>query len=140
MSVITDEIRNIRSGRRDLRSFGITMCICLAVLAALLFWRGKGTYVYFLALSPVFLVLGLAAPVVLRPVHKSWMCLAVLLSWVMTRVLLSLLFYIGVTPISLLGRLFGREFLDLAIKDGEDSYWVHREKRGEDRTRYEKQY
>jgi hypothetical protein len=140
VKVVLEEIRSIKSGRRDLRRFGITMCIALAVLAALLFWQGKGIYVYLGLLSPVFLILGLAVPVVLWPVHKFWMSLAYLLGWVMTRVLLSLLFFLGVTPVGLLGRLFGKKFLDVEMQDSRETYWIPREPADEKPARYEKQY
>ena len=138
--MIIEEIRAIRSGRRDLRKFGITMCIALAVLAALLFWRGKGFYVYIGLLSPVFLVLGLAAPVVLWPVHKVWMSLAYVLGWVMTRVILSLLFFLGITPVGVLGRLFGKKFLDVGMQDSRQTYWIPRNQEDQSPARYEKQY
>lgn len=138
--MVLEEIKAIRSERRDLRKFGITMCIALAVLAALLFWRGKGIYVYAGLLSPVFLILGLAAPVVLWPVHKVWMSLAYVLGWVMTRVILSLLFFLGITPVGVLGRLFGKKFLDVGMQDSRKTYWIRRDQEDHDPARYEKQY
>jgi hypothetical protein len=137
---VIEEIRAIRSGRRDLRRFGITMCIALAVLAALLFWRGKGIYIYLALLSPVFLILGLAVPVALRPVHKVWMSLAYVLGWVMTRVILSLLFFLGVTPVGLIGRLLGKKFLDVDMQDSRETYWIRRDQGEQGPARYEKQY
>ena len=138
--MIIEEIRAIPSERSDLRRFGLTMCIALAVLAALLFWRGKDLYLYLGLLSPVFLALGLAAPVALRPVHRVWMSLALVLGWFMTRVILSLLFFLGVTPIGVLGRLFGKKFLDVQMPDSRETYWIPREQGDESPARYEKQY
>jgi hypothetical protein len=138
--MIIEEIRAIRSERTDLRRFGITMCVALAVFAALLFWRGKGWWFYAGLLSPVFLILGLAAPMALRPVHKVWMSLAVILGWLMTRLILSLLFFLGVTPVGVLGRLFGKRFLDVRMQDSRETYWIRREQDSEDPARYERQY
>ncbi len=138
--MIIEDIRAVRSERADLRRFGITMCIALAVFAVLLFWRGKDFYLYLGLLSPVFLVLGLAAPGALRPVHRVWMSLAIVLGWFMTRVILSLLFFLGVTPIGVLGRLLGKKFLDVRMKDSRETYWIRREHGNESPERYEKQY
>ena len=138
--MIIEEIRAIRSEKAGLRKFGITMCIALGVFSALLFWRGKDFYLYPGLLSPVFLILGLAAPGVLRPAHKVWMSLAVVLSWFMTRVILSLLFFLGVTPVGVLGRLFGGKFLDVEMQDSRETYWIRREQGDESPARYEKQY
>jgi hypothetical protein len=70
-----------------------------------------------------------------------WMTLAILMSWVMTRVILSVLFYLGITPMSILARLFGKDFL--AIKfDRKDvtSYWIPKEKQVFEKADYEKQF
>ena len=86
------------------------------------------------------LILGLAVPVLLWPVHKVWMSLAYVLGWVMTRVILSLLFFLGITPVGLLGRLFGKKFLDVDMQDSRQTYWIRRDQGDQDPARYEKQY
>ncbi len=82
--MIIEPIKNIKSGRSDLRKFGITVGIVLGLLGGLLFWRGKDSYLYFLMLSATFLLLGLVVPILLKPIHKVWMTLAVLMGWFMT--------------------------------------------------------
>lgn len=138
--MIIEEIRNIESTPKKLRNFGITMGICLGLLGALLLWRGKHTYPYFFALAALFAVLGLSVPRALKHVYKAWMSLAVVLSWVMTRVLLSVIFYVGVTPIGVIGRLFGKDFLSLDMDAGAETYWIDREDAGRGKERYEQQF
>jgi hypothetical protein len=110
------------------------------VLGGLAFWRGKGFYSYLLGLSAVFLLLGLAAPVVLRPVRRVWMRVAEAMGWFMTRVILTILFYLGFTPIAVLGRLFGKHFLEMRMDKSRSSYWEPCEKTVRDRASYDKQY
>lgn len=137
--MIQEEIKNIKSGRPELRKFGITMGIVFAIFGGFSWWRGKDYYSYFLILSSVFIFLGLIIPFLLKPVHKTWMALAVLMSWFMTRVILSLLFYIGITPISFLARLLGKDFLGQKFnKQITKSYWIPKEKVEE--KNYEKQF
>ena len=57
--MISEEIRNIKSGKKELRQFGYTMGIVLGVLGLLFLWRGKEWYPYFIALSVVFFSLHL---------------------------------------------------------------------------------
>jgi Saxitoxin biosynthesis operon protein SxtJ len=139
--VILDDLRSIKSGKRDLRKFGLTVGIAFAVFGGLLVWRGKPAYPYFFGLGAALILLALAAPAVLKPVHKAWMALALVLGWFMTRLLLGLLFYVGFTPIGLLARLFGKPFLGRAKDPARATYWVRRSLPGEpDPKRYERQF
>ncbi len=138
--VIADELAGVRSGPRDLRKFGITMCVAIAVLGALFLWRGKGDVRWFFGIAAAFLVLGLAVPVALRPVQKVWMAFAIALGWVMTRVILVLVFYIGITPIAFIARLVGKRFLDLGFEPDRESYWVERPEPERDKERYLSQF
>ena len=111
--MLLEEIKSIKSGRKELKSFGIVIAVALAILGGLLFWKEKGSYPYFLVGSGAFLLCGLLLPTVLKPFHKVWMALAVVLGWIMTRVILTVLYYLMMTPIGLCGRLFGKAFLDV---------------------------
>ena len=59
---------------------------------------------------------------------------------VVTRVILTVLFYGVITPISLLGRLCGKRFLDVRIDKARATYWEERPPRQEGVEQYEKQY
>ena len=50
VTMIIDEIRHIKSGKKDLWKFGITMGIVLGVLGVLFLWRGRGFYFLFFIL------------------------------------------------------------------------------------------
>jgi len=129
-----------RKQRRKLRNFGLTVGIAFGVLAGLLFWRDKAHYVYFAMISVAFLGLGLLVPTVLKPVEKVWMTVAGAMGWFMTRVLLTILFFAVFTPIGLIGRLFGKEFLNLRTDESATTYWIYREARDLTKEDYEKQF
>ena len=78
-------------------------------------------------------------PIILKPIYILWMVFAVILGWVMTRVILSFLFYIVITPIGIISRILGKEFLDLK-ESKHDSYWNHRYSEIELNQDYEKQF
>lgn len=138
--MITEDIKSTKNGKSELRKFGITVGIVFGLLGGLFFWRGRDYDSYFLILSAALLLLGLAVPILLKPIHKVWMTLAVLLGWLMTRVILSILFYLVVTPIGLLARLFGKVFLDLQFYNSIESYWNLRDKTKKETNDYEKQF
>lgn len=138
--MLLEEIKNIKSGKSELRKFGITIGIVLGLLGGLLLWRGKDNYTYFLLLSTVFIFLGLVLPIVLKPIQKAWMTFAVILGWFMTRFILSILFYVVFTSIGLILRLFGKQFLDLKMDNSKKSYWNYRKTREFKKSDYERQF
>lgn len=138
--MLLEEIKNIKSDKKDLRNFGIVIGIALSVLGFLLLWRGKETYSYFFILSAAFLLFGLVLPNLLKPFQKAWMTLAVILGWFMTRLILFILYYFVFTPISLFSRLFGKQFLDLKTDKAQKSYWIKREAGPSNVKNYEKQF
>ncbi len=138
--MIIEEIRNIKSGKREVRQFGLTVGIILGLLGGLFFLRQRDYYPYFLILSFMLLFLGLTSPILLKPIQKIWMTLAVSIGWVMTRVILSLLFYLVVTPIGILVKMLGKSLLDTKFDTNEDSYWIAREPAKFDKRSYENQF
>ncbi len=139
--MLIEEIRNIKSSRKDLRSFGLLIGGVAGVLGCLLLWRGRDNYLYFLALSAAFISSGLLMPVVLKPLHKVWMALAVVMGWVMTRLILLVLFFVVVTPVGLLARLLKRDLLNLKLdRSAPSSYWIPRKGGREEKSDYERQF
>lgn len=139
--MIIDDIKKIKSDKNELRKFGITIGIVLGLLGGLLWWRGKDSYFILLSISAGFILLGVITPIALKPLQKVWMTLALVLGWVMTRVLLSLMFFLLFFPIGLLARVFGKDFLDEKFDPGAESYWISRDIDEEkEKTTYEKQF
>ncbi len=138
--MLLEELKNIKSGKSELRKFGLTIGIILGLLGGLFLWRGKPYYPYFFIPATALIVLGLAIPQSLKPIYKIWMSIATLMGWFMTRVILSILFYLVVTPISLTARLSGKQFLDVKTDDSQTSYWNYRETKEFEKESYEKQF
>ena len=132
------EIKNIKSKKSDLRKFGIIVGTVLLIIAGLLFWKEKESFQLFLAIGIVLFVAGIAIPFTLKPIYWVWMVFATILGWFMTRVILSLLFYVIITPIGLIARLFGKQFLGLKMDGSKQSYWSMR--KVETSKNYEKQF
>lgn len=142
--MLKKDIKNIRSGKSDLRKFGLSVGIVLGLLGSLFWWRGKDFYSYFLVVSIALILLGLVAPSVLKPFQKAWMTIAVVIGWFMTRVILTILFYGVVTPLGLISRLFGKDFLNKKFDKNAgkniSSYWIPKNKTTVDKNSYEQQF
>lgn len=138
--MLIEEIKNIKSGKSDLRKFGITVGIVVGLIGGLLLWKDRESYPYFLTISVFLIVSGILFPKVLLPLQRVWMTIAVIMGWFMTRVILSILFYLVFTPIGLIARLMGKEFLELKIDKRRESYWIYRKEKPYDRRDYERQF
>ena len=134
-----EEIKNIPNSNKDIRSFGITIGIILFIISGLLMYYNKEIYQVIGIIALTFIGLGLIIPVVLKPFYFVWMTFAAILGWVMTRVILSFVFYLIITPIGLLTKLLGNDFLALKRVES-DSYWNYRDSREELNQDYEKQF
>ena len=87
-----EEIKNIKTSNKDIRSFGITIGIILFIISAILFYYDKSSYEVIAYIGGGFIGLGIIIPTLLKPIYILWMTFAVILGWVMTRVILSLVF------------------------------------------------
>jgi hypothetical protein len=84
-----------------------------------------------------FLLSGLFTYPLLRPIYIGWMKFAFVLGWVNTRVILSVFFYLVITPVGLVMRLFGRDPMNRKFDRSAASYWVRRPEAPADLKRYE---
>jgi len=114
---------NENSSVPSLRRFGFTLTAMFALLGTLFTWRHRMAGRPLTALALLFLLVSIFGPSLLRFVHRPWMILAHLLGSIASKIILTLAFFLVVTPIGLLQRLFGKQPLDLRFKDNEPSYW-----------------
>jgi len=135
-----EEIKNIKSEKSDLRNFGIIIGIVLLIISGFLFWKEKESFQIFLAIGITLFLTAIAIPASLKPVYWIWMIFAIILGWVMTRVILSLLFYVVFTSIGLTLRFFGKQFLELRLDKSKESYWNFRTEEHLKKENYEKQF
>jgi len=126
--------------RRKIVSFALIVSGALLVIAALQWRRGAPQWVLVTLLSiAAALLLGAAvAPSLLRPVYRGWMRFGDALAWVNTRIILVLIFFLVVTPIGLVIRLFGRS--PIATARHNDSYWTDVEPHSYGDRHVEKQF
>jgi hypothetical protein len=135
-----EEIKNIKNTKSDFRKFGITIGVFLMVVAGFLFWKGRESYTILLISGLLLSVLGLVMPIILKLVYWVWMVFAIILGWIMTRVILSVLFYVVISPIGLFSRMFGNQFIELKWDKSKDSYWNTRTTKQQNNVHYESQF
>ncbi len=138
--MILEEIKNIKSGKKELREFGIVVGVVFGFIGGSLWWRHKEHYIYFFILSLFFILSGLLIPIILKPIQKIWMAVGLIIGAVMTRVILCLLFYVVVTPLGLLNKMTSKDSLNLRFNKELQTYWIKRKKESFNKLNYERQF
>ncbi len=125
---------------KEVRKFGILFALICAAVGAYLFWKESALWSWFGIAGAFFLVAGLYIQTVLHPVYIGWMKFAFVLGWVNTRILLGLFFYLIITPVGVVMRLAGKDFLDKKINRPAKTYWKKRDRTAFDPKHMEQQF
>jgi hypothetical protein len=130
-----------KRSRRAEREFGLIVGGVLVLLSAWWLYRGKFPTLSHVTLpiGGVLVLLGLIFPAALVWPNKAWMTLAEVLSFVTTRIVLAFVFFVIVTPIGFVKRLFGWDPLQRRAA-ASDSYWRPYSDRQRDPRHYEKMF
>ena len=109
------------------RNFGFLFAGVFALLSAYAAYQGAEPYrVYgWLIAGMIIGLVAIVVPTALTPLNKAWMKLGELMGKVVSPLVLGVIFFVLITPIALLTRLFGRDELRLK-KVNVSSYWIDR--------------
>ena len=125
---------------RALRRFGLQLGGFFVLFGAGSWWRGHAHRAFvFWAIGATLVLVALVAPRALAGVERGWMRLGERLGQITAPIVLSVLYYLLVTPIGFVIRRF-RDPLDRALADGRDSEWIPRETGPVDVARYRDQF
>jgi polyferredoxin len=125
--MIAKDIKELKTTSRDLRKFGLLVGGVFVVLGLIWWARGKPYFAWALAPGAVLLAHGLIWPRALKYVYIVWMSLAIVLGYIVSTVLLTIFFFLVITPIGLIARLAGKDFLSLKLNRQAPTYWLARE-------------
>jgi hypothetical protein len=111
---------------RRLRQFAILWVLFFFCLAVRYFWPTHAVYPAALGSGIAFFfgVAGWRWPPVIRPVYVSWMVAATPVGWIISRLVLAILFFGLFTPLAFLFRILGRDALNLRAQPETKSYWI----------------
>ena len=139
--MIQDDLQQLSTRTRDLRKFGFVVGGVFLLLGGWFLFRHKPAGPYFLTPGVLLVLLGFVAPRALKVVYISWMSLAFMMGLLVSTIVLTLFYFLVITPLGLVGRLFGKDFLSEKLDPNAKSYWLARD-RSKARTPldYEQQY
>ena len=110
------------------KSFGLLFFVVLLIIGLWPLKNGESLNFYFIIASVVFLILGLVNSKLLSPLNKSWIKLGEILGIIIAPIVMALVYFVILTPISIIVRVFGKDLLGLKFLKEKDTYWIKRKK------------
>ena len=105
------------------RSFGVVFSIVFLILALLPLINGNSIRIWLVILSLIFFILGLLNSNILFPLNRIWFKFGIILGGIVSPIVMGLVFFLVVTPTSLILRLFKKDVLSLKKNDSM-TYWI----------------
>lgn len=131
---------NSNSTKREIRKFGIVALLFFGALAGLALWRDKtGFTIFFGGLSCLGMCF-LALPGPFRPIYNGWLKIAHFIGKIITVFMLTLSYYVVITPAAWLKRAIGGSPLPLKAEPDADSYWIDRKEPSQPKERFYLRY
>ena len=138
--MINREIEQLSVSPRNLRKFGLLVGGVFLLLGSLFLYRHKAVWPYLLTPGALLVLGGLIVPQSLKHVYVAWMSLGLALGFVVSNIILTLFYYLVLTPVGLIARLCGQDFLSLKRNPAATSYWVMKPIAARAPQEYEQQF
>jgi hypothetical protein len=110
------------------KSFGLLFFVVFLILALWPLKNGSNINLYFIIASTIFLILGLINSKLLSPLNKSWIKLGEILGMIIAPIVMALVYFVILTPVSFIVRIFGKDLLGLKFLKEKETYWIKRKK------------
>ena len=117
----------LKATTRDLRKFGLLVGGVFCLLGLWFCLRHKPFYWWMLVPGVPLFMLGAILPRRLKWIYVGWMTFALTLGMIVSTIILTLLFYLVVTPTGLIARAIGKDFLSQRLDPSAMSYWIARD-------------
>ncbi len=105
------------------RSFGLVFFGVFLLISIYPFLKDGNIRLWSLIISIIFLVLGLLNSNLLSPLNKLWFRFGLFLGKIISPIIMGIIFFLVVTPIAIIMRLFKKDILNLEFKEN-NTYWI----------------
>jgi len=142
ISEVKEGLARLDNSPHELKKFGFTLAIAFAVLSAPIFlWGNQPTCALLTSsLAIAFAVFALLFPRALGPVRFLWIGFAFIIGYFMSRIILTVLFFLIISTIRIIMTIIGKDILDKSLNKQEESYWIRRETIDKSPGEYEKMF
>ena len=110
------------------RSFGILFFLVFLGFGLWPLTKEMSPNIYLIIISAIFLILGLLNSKLLSPLNNLWIKFGEILGKVIAPIVMAVVYFLILTPISLLVRFFGKDLIEMKFNNNVKSYWIKRKK------------
>ena len=107
------------------KSFGIVFSVVFLIIAVYPLTNNEEIRIWSIILSLIFLVLGLTNSKILNPLNKLWFKFGIVLGKIISPIIMGIIFFLVVTPIGFIMRMFGKDLLNLKYNSNK-TYWIEK--------------
>ena len=115
---------NIKIGSN--KNFGIVFFLVFLLISIYPLTNNENVRYWSLIVSLIFLILGLLNSAILSPLNKLWFKFGILLGKIVSPLVMGIIFFLVVTPIGLLMKIFKKDLLNLTFNDKKKTYWIEK--------------
>ena len=109
------------------KNFGIIFFIIFLILSIYPILNNKIINFWFLFISLIFLILGLINSSLLSPLNRAWFKFGIYLGKFVSPMVMGVVFFLVVTPISLIMKILNKDILILK-KNTNETYWIKKKR------------
>ncbi len=114
----------------DLRTFGLLVGGVFGLIAVYPLFRGELIRAWAAVISVALIAPAIFFPPLLALPYRFWSLIGRILGWLNTRIILSLLYFAAIVPVSLVLKILGRDPLKLSFDPELDTYREKPDKQG----------
>ncbi|MCH9688926.1 MAG: hypothetical protein K0V04_46260 [Deltaproteobacteria bacterium] len=132
---------NKNPSKKELAWFGLMFLAFFGLIGGVVWWRFEAQNLAYglWGAAGVIVAAYYAVPALQKPIYLGWLYAAYPIGWVISHVVMGIIYYVVITPIALVFKAMGRDALERKIDKSAKTYWVEH-KTGGDPSRYFKQF
>jgi len=128
------------TSNKEIKKFGLIALVFFGCLCVLGLWMRKPLPTYFFGFLSFLGLFFILMPSRLKPIYKAWLKTSQFINKLVTVLILTLLYYMAITPLSVIKRIFGGRPLPFKPDSTVSSYWVDRTEPSQPKERFLKRY
>ena len=107
------------------KSFGIVFFVVFLLIGLWPILKGNEIRIWSIAISLIFLILGILNSKILTPFNKVWFRFGIFLGNFISPIIMGIVFFLVVTPTGLIMKLFRKDLINLR-KNNSSTYWIEK--------------
>ena len=137
---LPEDVSSLDFSPPKLKSFGFLFGTILLILSVYLYFIGSELSYFILVASLHFGGFALFAVRFLKIPYLIWMSFAIILGNIVSRIILFTIFFIIITPISIILMLFTKKPIQNKFKQEVETFWIEYPTKNINKDYFEKQY